>query len=60
MEQTIQCPICKQPYKVYSHYAGDQTACPSCRRKADRNSGGRIEDFRDMPRESQQDYFGIK
>lgn len=39
-EQTIQCPICKQPYKVYPFYAGDQSACPSCRAKAEKNMKG--------------------
>ena len=34
MEQTVKCPICKEPYTVYSHYAGDQSACPECRAKA--------------------------
>lgn len=33
-EQTIKCPICAKPYVVYSHFAGDQSACPSCRREA--------------------------
>jgi len=36
MEQTIKCPICGLPYVVYSHYAGDQSACWSCRREARR------------------------
>jgi hypothetical protein len=35
LEITIKCPICRRPYKVYSHYAGDQSACPACRREAD-------------------------
>ena len=30
-ESTAQCPICGRPYKVYSHYAGDQSACGQCR-----------------------------
>lgn len=29
-EQTIKCKICGQPYKVYSFYAGDQSACKTC------------------------------
>ena len=33
-EQTVKCPICGQPYKVYMYYAGDQSACPTCRLKA--------------------------
>lgn len=37
MEQTVKCPICGKPYKTYSHYAGDQSACPKCRSQA---SGG--------------------
>lgn len=35
-EQTIKCRICGEPYVVYSHYAGDQSACPACRAKARR------------------------
>lgn len=34
MEQTVKCPICGGPYKFYSHYCGDQSACPDCRKKA--------------------------
>ncbi len=33
-EKTVGCPICHKPYKMYSHYAGDQSACPKCRNKA--------------------------
>lgn len=33
-EQTIKCPICGEPYTVYMYYAGDQSACPECRKKA--------------------------
>lgn len=40
MEQTIKCPICGRPYKVYDGYAGDQSACPSCRDQAYRNMRG--------------------
>jgi transposase-like protein len=39
MEQTIKCPICGEPYKVYSHMAGDQSACPDCQRKANEKRG---------------------
>ena len=35
-EQTVWCR-CGKPYKVYSHYAGDQSACPSCRAQAEQN-----------------------
>lgn len=34
MEQTVKCPICGKPYVTFSHYAGDQSACPDCRAKA--------------------------
>lgn len=34
MNQTVKCPICGEPYTVYSHYAFDQSACPECRGKA--------------------------
>ncbi len=37
-EQTIQCPICKKPYKAYTWFAGDQSACPDCIRKAERGT----------------------
>ena len=57
-EQTVKCPICGNPYKVYAYHAGDQSACSSCVRKAESNS--RWGDFRDFPRESQQEYFGKK
>lgn len=33
-EQTLKCPVCGKPYVFYSMMAGDQSACPSCRRKA--------------------------
>ena len=33
-EQTVKCPICGEPYKVYMFYAGDQSAFPDCVRKA--------------------------
>ncbi len=34
MEQTVKCPICGKPYKVYSHTSADQSACPACQREA--------------------------
>lgn len=33
--RTVKCPICGEPYKVYPYFAGDQSACPPCRRKAE-------------------------
>ena len=36
-EQTVKCPICGRPYKVYSHTVMDQSACPRCVQEA---SGG--------------------
>lgn len=33
-QRTIKCPICGRAYKVYMHYAGDQSACPACRQEA--------------------------
>ena len=30
-EQTVKCPICGSPYKVYMYYTGDQSACQRCR-----------------------------
>lgn len=33
-EQTVKCPICGKPYVFYMYYAGDQSACPSCRKEA--------------------------
>lgn len=33
-EETIKCPICGKPYKVYTFSAGDQSACPKCVRQA--------------------------
>lgn len=38
-EQTVKCPICGEPYKVYSHMAGDQSACQQCQRKAESKGG---------------------
>jgi hypothetical protein len=37
-ETTEKCKICGGPYKFYPYYAGDQSACPSCVRKAEVNS----------------------
>ncbi len=37
-EQTKQCPICGISYKVYAWFAGDQSACPDCIRKAERSA----------------------
>jgi uncharacterized paraquat-inducible protein A len=34
MEQTLKCPVCGEPYKVCSLYAGDQSACGRCQAKA--------------------------
>ena len=39
MEQTVKCPICGDPYKVYPYFAGDQSACPDCRAKAEKKMG---------------------
>lgn len=36
-EQTVKCPICGKPYVVQMFYAGDQSACPSCRAIARRD-----------------------
>ncbi len=36
MEQTVKCPICGEPYKIYSHTTADQSACPDCVAKAER------------------------
>ena len=38
-EKTVKCSICGEPYKIYPNMAGDQSACPSCRAKADKNMG---------------------
>ncbi len=47
-EQTIKCPICGNPYVVYMHYAGDQSACESCRNKA-RGRGEKVTDLISNP-----------
>jgi endogenous inhibitor of DNA gyrase (YacG/DUF329 family) len=39
VEQTVKCPICGRPYKVYAHTTADQTACPKCVAEAERNVG---------------------
>ena len=39
MGQTVKCPICGDPYKVMPYYAGDQSACPDCVRKAEDKHG---------------------
>lgn len=41
-EQTAKCSICGEPYVIYTHYAGDQSACPKCRKKA--RKGGKTND----------------
>jgi len=33
-EQTVKCHICGKPYVFMAFYAGDQSACPSCRAAA--------------------------
>jgi hypothetical protein len=35
-EQTVKCPICGKPYKTYSYYSGDQSACRQCQLEARR------------------------
>ena len=35
--QTVKCPICGEPYKIYLYSAADQSACPKCVRRAERN-----------------------
>ena len=58
-EQTVKCPICSSPYKFYAFTVADQSACPSCVRRAEGNTRPGT-DFRDLSRESQQKYFGNK
>lgn len=36
-ERTVKCPICGEPYVFYPFFAGDQSACRSCREKARRD-----------------------
>ena len=38
-EQTVKCKICGKPYVFHAHYAGDQSACPSCRAKTGSTGG---------------------
>jgi len=26
----MKCRVCGMPYKIYLHFCGDQSACPSC------------------------------
>lgn len=33
-ETTVKCRTCGDPYVFYNMYAGDQSACPTCRAKA--------------------------
>lgn len=33
----VKCPICKNPYRVYPALEKDQSACPPCVKKADKN-----------------------
>ncbi len=40
-DKTVKCPICGEPYKVMMFYAGDQSACPKCRNKAEDNMRGK-------------------
>ena len=35
--QTVKCRICGDPYKVYNMTVADQSACPTCVRKAEDN-----------------------
>lgn len=39
-EKTVKCSICGRPYKVYSYYTGDQSACPKCIEEAENNKKG--------------------
>lgn len=36
MIQTVKCPICNEPYKIYDATTVDQSACPECVYKAER------------------------
>ncbi len=56
MEQTVKCPICGKPYKVYSHTVADQSACSRCVEKAEKKIQGSC-DY--QKREMQQHYFRI-
>ena len=37
--QTVKCPICGEPYAFMPYKAGDQSACPKCINKAEKNMG---------------------
>ena len=37
----MQCRICKKLYEFFSHMVGDQSVCPSCRRKTKENTYGK-------------------
>ncbi|MFA5048940.1 MAG: hypothetical protein WC516_08005 [Patescibacteria group bacterium] len=37
--KTVKCPICGNPYIIMPYYAGDQSACPKCRKEAKKNMG---------------------
>jgi hypothetical protein len=39
-EQIVHCPICGGSYALYASCAGDQSACPKCKKKARENEGG--------------------
>lgn len=45
-EVTTKCLICGDPYKIWIHYAGDQSACPKCQSKAKQNDSKRYIDRR--------------
>jgi len=34
--KTVKCPICGKPYKFYPWKVGDQSACPECVAKAEK------------------------
>lgn len=38
--RVVKCGICGKPYQFFSHYAGDQSACPKCRAEAMKIVGG--------------------
>ena len=35
--RTVKCKVCGEPYKVYAFSAADQSACPTCVQRAERN-----------------------
>lgn len=39
-EQIVKCRVCGEPYVFFSHYAGDESACPECHAKARRQHAG--------------------